>query len=290
MPGFIEQPEEAINRKKAQLRPTSLRFPQDLGAHAMIMNFEKYDYANTRSGAVNAVSNKTIILPIPRDLNDDTTVDAQQAELGITGSAAYDLLSGGVDISKIGDDLKAKTQSMFGSDLSGAGSEALKNYGAFAKFAGRGAVDTLFPGAGLAANQLTGTAVNPYATIDFNGVRLKTHTFNWTLSPKSAEESETLKNIIKTIKQNILPKYESVAGQTTNSFSRALLTYPNLVRISFQGIDQDYYYKFKKSVIQNFNVRYNNSNQLQVFEGGKPVVVELSMQLVEAAIHTADDY
>lgn len=294
MAGFVEQPENVIQSNKAAYRPTALMFPEDLGAHCMVLNFEQYNYATTGATTFNGVTSDSIILPIPANLSDDMSVDAQSGDLGMTGALALEAFNdpkGTIENILAGVTSKiASTAGDIGGDIQGSARGALANYTAFAKFLGRGALDTLLPGAGLAANQITGTAVNPYSTIDFNGVRLKTHSFNWTFSPKSQAESDTLRNIIKTIKRKSLPRYESVAGATEGTFSRALLKYPNLVRISFQGIDQNYYYKFKKCMIQNFNVTYNSGNQLQVFEGGKPVVITASMQLIEAAIHTSEDY
>lgn len=300
MAGFVEQPENVIQSNKAAYRPKkALMFPEDLGAHCMVLNFETYNYATTGATTVNSVTGESIILPIPGNLSDDMSIDAQSGDLGMTGALAQSLFNnpGGTVDDIVGglkstfDNIKAGVAGgATGVDVGDTLKEALGNYAAFAKFLGRGALDTLFPGAGLAANQISGTAVNPYSTIDFNGVRLKTHSFNWTFSPKSENESNKLRDIIKTIKRKSLPRYESVAGATDGTFSRALLTYPNLVNISFQGINQDYYYKFKKCMIQNFNVSYNSGNQLQVFEGGKPVVVTASMQLIEAAIHTSNDY
>lgn len=294
MAGFVEQPSDVIERNKAAYRPTTLIFPEDIGAHCMVLNFEEYNYAATGATTVNGVTSDSIILPIPGNLSDDMSIDAQSADLGMTGALALEVFKnpGGAaenimnGIENTFNNIKAGLAGTSNTTIQ----NALGNYSAFTKFVGRGALDSLIPGAGLAVNQISGTAVNPYSTIDFNGVRLKTHSFNWTFSPKSQTESDTLRNIIKTIKRKSLPRYDAVGGTEEGTFSRALLKYPNLVRISFQGINQDYYYNFKKCMIQNFNVTYNSGNQLQVFEGGKPVVVTASMQLIEAAIHTSADY
>jgi hypothetical protein len=46
---------------------------------------------------------------------------------------------------------------------------------------------------------------------------------------------------------------------------------------------------FKTSMIQGFNVSYT-PHGLAIVKGGKPAMVSLSMNLVEADIHTAEDY
>ena len=53
-----------------------------------------------------------------------------------------------------------------------------------------------------------GTAINPQATLSFEGVNLRSFSFDWTLYPESKEEALSIKKIIRSIKRNILPKYK----------------------------------------------------------------------------------
>jgi hypothetical protein len=272
-------------------------FPEDLGAIRMVMSFTPYSYGSTFGFANVSGGTKTVYLPIPPNLSDDTAIDSNQAQLGVTGALALTAMNtiggGGVDALAqqaygVAGDVADSIKSALGVGGNNPQTEAaLESYKVYAKLLGRSALDAVVPGAGLAADLYTGSAVNPYTTVDFSGVRLKFHNFVWTVSPKSQEESNTIRDIIKVIKGAMLPEY---GGTSAIAQTKALLKYPNLVNIKFLGINDEYYYKFKPSMIQSFNVRFNEGNQLHLFEGGKPVVLTLQLNLLEASIHTSEDY
>lgn len=290
-------PEQVIDSNRLNSRSASYMFPEDLGSIHMAMSFTPYSYGSTFGFANVSGGTKTIYLPIPTNLSDDTAVDSNQAQMGVTGALALNVMknsTSGEGMNALGvaaydatkDAIKALGSALgIGSDP--GNEDLINNYKVYAKILGRGALDSLVPGAGLAADLYTGNAVNPYTTVDFSGVRLKTHNFIWTVSPKSQEESNIIRNIIRIIKSSMLPEYD---GPGIISQSKALLKYPNLVHIKLLGVDDNYYYKFKPSIVQSFNVKFNEGNQLHVFEGGKPVVLTLQLNLLEASIHTAEDY
>ena len=62
-----------------------------------------------------------------------------------------------------------------------------------------------------------------------------------------------------------------------------------MVDIYFQGIDMNYYFKFKTSMISQLNVDYT-PNGIAINKGGRPSAIRITMTLNEAYIHTADDY
>jgi hypothetical protein len=130
----------------------------------------------------------------------------------------------------------------------------------------------------------TGTFINPKATLSFEGVEMKTHSFNWTVAPKSPTESDNLRNVIRTINKNILPQY--VEGEVAQ---RAMFRYPSMVDVFFVGIDDNYYYKFKTAMVQTFNVNYT-PNGVSVLKGGRPAAVQMQMNIIESDIHTSEDY
>jgi hypothetical protein len=128
-----------------------------------------------------------------------------------------------------------------------------------------------------------------FETVQFKGVRLKQHAFNWRLSPANQTDSERLRAVINKIKANILPAYIGVSGPAQYG-THALLQYPKIAFISFYGIDQEYYYKLKPAIITQFSARYNGGEQLNIYKGGKPAVVDISMELTEMTSHSTEDY
>lgn len=131
-----------------------------------------------------------------------------------------------------------------------------------------------------------GSTVNPRASLAFEGVELKLHSFNWTLIPKSERDSEIIRAITKTLKQNSLPTYQTFAG--TNF--KAYLRYPSIVDIYLLGVNPDYFVKFKSAMIRSVNVEYGSTGIVSIIKGGKPGNVSLNIDLVELDIHTAEDY
>jgi hypothetical protein len=221
-------------------------------------------------------------------LNDGTNIEASSADAGIANivnafqKGNFAQGDPGTDVRYYADFIQ-KTAALASVSLSGSANPATKTTG---NIAGAAAVLAGL-GTGTTGSLLSGAAINPYETMEFKGVKLKTHSFTWRLSPSSKEDSDAIKDIVKTIKMNILPSYIAVTGVGS---AHNLLKYPKLAWVSFLGIDQEYYYKLKPAMITSFNVRYNGGEQLNVFKGGKPVVVELAMELTEVNIHTSGDY
>ena len=63
----------------------------------------------------------------------------------------------------------------------------------------------------------TGTIINPHTALIFDGVGLKSFTFDWQFSPKNEDEHKTLTNIIKKIKTHILPNYKTPVGNVASN-------------------------------------------------------------------------
>jgi len=296
MSGFIENPRDVISksRRNSQVGTVIHKFPKSEAIpYLMILGFKEYSYGDVNAGAggKNEINKETIVLPLPLQLNDTTGLEISSADAGLASFVMG--MRGGKDSWVNGDsasadvryyaDIIQKTALAAGNALSSSNNGFLAGAGAILAGAGIIAgVDT-----GTTGSLLNGAAINPYETMEFKGVKLKTHSFSWRLSASNRDDSDAIKDIVATIKKNILPEYIAVSGYGS---AHNLLKYPHLANISFLGIDQEYYYKLKPAFITSFNVRYNGGDQLNVFKGGKPVVVELAMELTEVNIHTANDY
>lgn len=300
----FEDPSNTINSNRSRYLTSPgniIRFPSSDIPYKMLINFKEYVYTNDISTAslISAPSNismmdsGSIILPIPLQLNDSFQIEKEEissAALAFGGSLINDRnfkLPG--DISTLGlDDIQAYNSLISSTGILGViGSLAAGNKSSLVATSGIRAIGDI-AGSGQ-ASLLTGKAVNPFQTVQFKGVNLKRHSFSWRLSPSSYQESIILKSIINKIKGNILPSYSKAIGPEQFG-AHALLKYPGIAMASFHGIDQEFYYKLKPCMITSFVVKYNDGDQLNVYRGGKPVVVELSMDMLELSIHTSDDY
>ena len=284
-------------RKQNLNNNLGLYFPHDIGHHAMILNFKDYDYGG--SSHMREVSNDSIILPLPKTLQDNLNVKVGADELGIMGSLVAEGTDGLNSAASATSTIQGKLKSMFGDakdeassvtaidSLAGVLNKSLDT-GLFLARAGLGNIAPDIA-KGIGAGQ--GTAINPYATLVFSGVDLKVHTFEWLLSPDTPQEAETLRKIIRTIQRHVTPEMDGVLGESISksTLGRGLLKYPSMVDCFFHGINQNYFYKLKTCMVSQFNVDYA-PNGIALNKGGKPSAVRINMIMTEAAIHTKADY
>jgi hypothetical protein len=289
-----QSPEKIIEQRKAMSRPTEIMtFPSGLGVHCTLMRFFEYSYGGTSGSKETHI--KDIALPLPRQLQDSFKVNIMGDELGILGDAAAQASK---DPTKINETIrefgKQTVTAVVGlGEKVGNGdfASALGMSADVGQFLVRAGIGKIAPDIGNGISAGRGTAINPFATLVFKGVDLKAHTLEWLVSPESEDESRTLKDIIRTIQSMVLPKVESAIGTSSaiNAIDRGILRYPAMVDVYFQGIDMNYYFKMKTSMISQFSVDYT-PNGLAINKGGRPSAMRISMTLQEAYIHTAEDY
>ena len=311
--GLIKPAESVIQKnRKNQIGGNYYRFPSDLGAHSVILNFKQYQYGG--SELKNSVDTSSIVLPLPQNLQDSFRVNVGANQLGISGALAAELGAGSNralefaenNLSTLYDSIKSigKSTASGLSDLSeksfkdmlstmrNALNSGLSGTGDITQFVVKSGLASIFPGLMDAFGDGKGTMMNPYAALTFSGVEMKQHNFNWIFAPKSNAESNVLKDISLEIKRNILPETKSVGGDFTGGIpvrNRGILRYPNMVDIFFLGLDQPYFYFFKTCMINGFDVNYTAQGPA-FLKGGKPAIVTMNMNLVEADIHTREDY
>lgn len=298
MPNFVENPAGVIAaaRRNSVTAGSNFRFPASESIpYVMLMNFKEYNYKENiglgTENFANEASKSSIVLPLPLQLRDSVGIEASS----VSGSIAA-ITSTGLDFEGYQGGGNFQSNARYYAQLmatvagvaAGAASQ-LRGPIAAAVTAGLGGVSAIAnQAAGTTGSLLLGQAINPFETMEFKGVKLKSHSFNWRLSPSSQKDSDALRDIINEIKKNILPSYVGAVGPA--ALAHALLKYPNLAMITFLGINQDYYYKLKPCMITGFDIRYNGGEQLNVFKGGKPIVVELTLEMTEVQIHTSGDY
>ena len=287
--------EEIIaNRKQTIIGPRPLlSFPAGLGVHCTLMRFFQYSYGGAFGSTESNLAN--VVLPLPRQIQDSFKINVAGDEIGILGSFAAQGLS---DPTAIGDVTSQLSSSVMeaakklGGDIGGGDIGAAFGKGAdVGSFLVRAGLGKLAPDIANGISAGRGTAINPFATLVFKGIDLKVHSLEWLLSPESESESRTLKNIIQTLQRMVLPQVDSALGTNTSvtAIDRGIMRYPAMVDIYFQGIDMNYYFKFKTSMISQLNVDYT-PNGIAINKGGRPSAIRITMTLNEAYIHTSDDY
>ena len=292
--------ESVINKSVSRNRPQSLELSLEGAQAGMAFVFREYEYGASQEGLIkrgSSVSNirATMLLPLANNLTDSYTVNVGQNEIGGMGAVGIAAASGGA-----GNLLEAAGKAA-GNMLSGVGDiltgdaaaknsalDAFSNARGYAGFVGKNLLSSLPGGADLSAGfgVGSGTAINPHAALVFNGVSLKSHTFEWKLSPKNKNEATIIRNMANRIRRASLPEY---TGDSNTALGKALMKYPDLVDIWFVGVDSSYFYYFKPCLVQSFSVNYAPDGPV-LNRGGIPNSVTFTMQVTEASIHTKEDY
>jgi hypothetical protein len=270
--GALQNP-EFINNSRYQY--SELTFPEDLvtseRSFYITMQFMEYQrrsifdqpFLDAKGG---------IRLPIPNQLVDTMAVTYDQAEApGAVGAAIEQGLKG-----------RNKQGSSDGAGILQGLAGAAK--GAVAGGA-LGALTGLAQAVGAPVEQglqLGGLAQNPFLTVLFKQPQFKRHQFSWKLTPNNERESNNLRDIILTLKSNMLPAMAPSAGGT-------LLKYPNMAIISLSP-NQDYLYKFKPCVIESMSVNYASAGMPSFFKrSDAPVDVTISLNLLEIEYWLKED-
>lgn len=289
---ILTTPQRVIAAAKAATGNQTLRFPAEQGKYGIGFAFSKYSYSAATGDGGGALASEdqrgAIILPVPLNLDETLTVGSKETQLGASGNAAAVVASRfqGAVAEGSGQGLMNEISGMFSGVGASLANSSAADYTAYAGYAAR-QISGISSSVAAGIDVGTGVAVNPYESVDFDGVRLKQYDFTWSLSPSSPAESDSLRRIINTFKANALPNYAGAVGD----FAKLLLEFPSLVTIKLIGLDTSYYHSiFKPALLKSVQVRYNEGPHLNVFAGGRPVTVDLTISLVETKIHTRDDY
>lgn len=264
---------------------TQYQFPADLGTHAFLMWFEKYNYKRVKSsGDVEVASERvpqdSFLLPLPMQLNEQSGLKVGSNELGILGDTLARVGSAAANA----DGFVDAAQRVLSESLSAGGAVAAAT--SIGKMLGKSLAGAIDPDIVKGFEIGTGALANPYQALEFNGVELRTHQFSWTFAPTTRAETETLKQILARLKYHVHPQYLNAAGITARTF----LEYPDIINCKILGSPVDGMPTYKPGMIQSLNINFVGGNELAFLEGGDPAVVEVQMSMMEATIWTREDY
>lgn len=126
-----------------------------------------------------------------------------------------------------------------------------------------------------------GAGIVPNSNLEllFNSPELRTFSFSYRLSPRSAEEAATVRRIIRFFKQGMAVKKMSGKSGEASFF----LGSPNVFKLEYRsgtkGIDG--VNKFKTCALTSFAVNYTPDGQWAAYDGGQPVSSVIQMSFAE---------
>lgn len=214
----------------------------------------------------------TIVLPIPGGIQDTNQVSWSESSLDPFMQSLGKLAQTGLE----GKDM-AKVA---GQELGSIAGDPNMRKTIISKF-----TSDAIKGSNIMQRQF-GTMINPNMELLFNSPYLRTFSFSFKLSPRSAKEAENVKKIIRTFKQ---------AMSVKRSASSFLLQTPHTFAISyvFKEKEHPYLNKFKECALTSCTVNYTPEGNYMAFDdSNNPSMVsyQLDLQFQELEPVYDDDY
>lgn len=250
---------------------------------------DRYELTEFNPG--NKINNKerierTIILPIPQSIQDSNGVRWGEDQLnpiaarglsGITQTLSAENLPGLINTAKENAFKLGKDLANEGKNLSNLffGSQIVNALGGNTSFQGL-------------VSRTTGQVLNPNLELLFNGVTLRSFSFDFDLVPRSDKEARQVREIIRTMKQNM-----SAKGGTSGDYSKGLfIKSPNIFQLVYSTGNETHSYlnRFKPMALKNMSVNYTGSGTYATYTNTSPVHYKLNLQFQEIDPIYAEDY
>ena len=241
------------------------------------------------------VNKGTILLQIPAELQDGNSVSygdnkmntivgaALGGTVNLIGGAADALTAeGGGNILDRGANAfdaskKAVLEAVRASDVSVDAARGLLN-----KKIATGVVGAF--GGNVTVNQFlareSGQIFNPNMELLFNGPTLRNFRFSFKMTPRSPEEAEQCRLIIRSFKMNMAPKVTS--GRGTQSL---FLNTPNVFELRYKSgfANHPFLHRFKQCFLTDISVNYTGEGVYATYEGREPVsmIMDLTFKEIE---------
>ena len=297
----MSNPVEKVRAIKSNARVNDFTFPTTLGSDE-----EKhftYIIAKEILPGGKQEMRGTIALPMPLDIVDDYKVEYADANLGPLGATAV-----GVG-SSIATELSI--ENLKKSLLNGLGSF---NSGLLGQVVAKKSIE-MIPGistgdakatAGQIVTSATNKAINPYITGVFKSLGFKTFNFSFRLTPLKKEDSEQLTNIIKFLRNSMLPEDEVEAqydedGEFLYEQKTGLQLLPFRFYIDFftskgdlrlagdELIGTRHLPSINDAAITSFSVDYETEGAPAFHKNSAPVSTILNLTFTESKIYTREN-
>lgn len=129
--------------------------------------------------------------------------------------------------------------------------------------------------------------VNPYMSVIFRGIDLRSFSLGYSFIAFSKEESRTIRDIVKTFRKF------SVSPGSAGAANQFMLKYPGEFEIEFihneTGRTNMFLPKYKRAVCTSVNAEWSTGQEIAQYADGAPVVVTLSLVFQETEVVLRDD-
>ena len=246
------------------------------------------------------VNKGTVLLQIPSQVQDGNSVAYGDSKMNTVVGAAVqgsiDIMEKGADklnteggikdkLSAFGDSVQTSVKNAIGAsglDVSMAKSLITKKLASsvVGAFGGNVSVNQI-----LARQE--GQIFNPNMELLFNGPTLRNFKFSFKMTPRSQEEAEQCKLIIRTFKMNMAPKVTSGRGKQS-----LFLNTPNVFQLRYKTgyRNHPFLHKFKQCFLTDISVNYTGEGVYATYENREPVSMIMDLTFKELEPIYDQDY
>ena len=231
----------------------------------------------------------TIILPMPANIQDNNAADWTSGTMnpvvaGLGAAAASAVESGNLvgslqqSILKGFSNLGAAINTGEGQKAVAAGTAAAALQAAL----GQGDVNQII-------SRTQGVVFNQNVELLFNGVTLRpAYQFSFDMIPRSQQESQMIKKIIRTFKINMTPR----KGDPSTAGGGLFVKAPNIFKLEYMsgGKQHPFLHRFKPCALTQISVNYNGSAQYATYSDATPVHMQMTLQFQELSPVYSEDY
>lgn len=295
-----------IKRKQSEMDNKKLKYPSDIEntGHYMIYLPKKYEYSGGKIGFRQIKdSKKAIVLPLPRNLSESYGASWEAESLGpVASNIARFVGNNGSDVGNMDFKLLKEiareflTEAVISAGARGAEAKGVELGTAAGIAIGGGGLLGSVLGAGAAAaatgvlsgaKAAYGIAANPYLSLLFQGVGLRSYSFTYEFFAKSPEESIEVKKITDRFRHSMLPQYNTALKGS----GRALFDFPDIFHIGF--MQNEFLFSFKPCALTNMSINYHQQGDAFYFDlNGKkiPASIQIGLEFRELEIVIKDDF
>ena len=217
---------------------------------------------------------KTIILPIPGNIQDNNGAQWGENKLNDFAAAALGIVGSVVESNELADIPGNVTKKMNELQSGGGGSDVANYAKMVAATTAVNALGANVTIGGLLARS-SGQVINQNLEMVFGGVTIRSFNFGWDLVPRSREEAYVVKSIIKSLKIHSAAKLDNDGMGFLNA--------PDIFRIGYYkgGKPHPFLNRFKTCALTNMSVNYTGSGTYATYDDGTPVHMKLDISFKE---------
>lgn len=227
-----------------------------------------------------------ILLPIPQNLSDSNSVDWGDSTIdpfsGAGISGIQDIIGSSNPLSQAASEIGNLINTAVGTIKTGEGQKLVSSTVAGALVSSLGSNVSV----GSILSRATGQVINPNLELLFNGVTLRQFPFSFEFAPRSPEEGQEVRQIIRLFKKHMSAKSNATSG------NGLLIKSPEVFQLTFKSgsSDHPFLFKLKPTALLSMDVNYNASGPYATYRDGTPVHMTMNMIFKELSPIYAEDY